>query len=106
MKNLLILLMVPAMLYACNTISKKDTAANSVADTNQLTTVVIKIDGMTCTGCEQTICKAVEGLSGVSNVTASYKDSIATIRYNPDMLTTDKISSKIAEVGYQVKGIQ
>ena len=102
MKKLLLFLSVVSIFAACNSGSEKSTSQEPESDTARLITVVLKVGGMHCTGCEQTICKAVEGLNGVNKVTASYLDSVASVTYDSTLVNSGEISNKIDEVGYTV----
>jgi copper chaperone CopZ len=106
MKKILLLAPVLVFLYACNPTTKKTDLTGTVIDSARVTSVVLKVEGMTCNGCEQTICKAVGQLPGVTEVTASYIDSVATIRYDPGVSAIDEISKKIEEAGYKVLASQ
>jgi copper chaperone CopZ len=102
MKKLFLFLSIMGMLVACSSTDKKAKTSGLIMDTTQLSTIVLKVGGMSCTGCEQTISKAVESLPGVNKATASYTDSVATVVFDPKLVTTEQISNKINEVGYTV----
>jgi len=66
----------------------------------------IKIEGMTCTGCEKTIQKAINTLPGVIDVKASHKDSIATIKVDSNRFNPSDYRNAIEGVGYKMEGIK
>jgi len=103
MKNLFFLIGAFLLVLACNTSGEKIANAENLTETNALVIDTINIIGMTCTGCEQTICKAVGGLKGISSVSASYLDSIAIVEYNPELISIGEIGKEIATVGYTAK---
>jgi copper chaperone CopZ len=102
MKRILLIFTIFGILLACASGSKKTESQAINTDTTMLSTLVLKVGGMHCTGCEQTICKAVEGLNGVNKVNASYLDSVAIVVYDAAQVNSEKISAKINEVGYKV----
>jgi copper chaperone CopZ len=65
--------------------------------------VEVKIEGMTCTGCEQTIQKNVGKLEGIKSVKATFTDGRAVIEYFPSIVDTIKIKDAITGSGYIVK---
>jgi len=65
----------------------------------------IKIEGMTCTACEQTIQRKVGKLEGIKSVTATFSDGRAIIEYFPGKADTLKIKDAISGSGYVVKKI-
>ncbi|MEQ9221182.1 MAG: mercuric transport protein MerTP [Cyclobacteriaceae bacterium] len=60
------------------------------------------IKGMTCTGCEEHVKHAVSSLNGVQEVSASYKDASAQVKYDASIVGLDKIIETINKTGYQV----
>jgi len=73
----------------------KDLGASSLIE--------VKIGGMTCTGCEQTIQKNVGKLEGIKSVKATFTDGRAIIEYFPSVVDTVKIREAITGSGYVVK---
>jgi copper chaperone CopZ len=65
--------------------------------------IEVKIEGMTCTGCEQTIQKNVGKLEGIKSVKATFTDGRAVIEYFPSVADTIKIREAITGSGYVVK---
>ena len=65
-----------------------------------LAEMTLRVKGMTCTGCENTIKSGLEELKGVASVKASHKDSMAIIQYTLNEVTIEQIRDKIKEKGY------
>jgi mercuric ion transport protein len=65
--------------------------------------IEVKIEGMTCTACEQTIQRKVGKLEGIKSVTATFTDGKAVIEYYPGKVDTLKIKDAITGSGYVVK---
>ena len=107
MRNILTVLslVLVLLLTACN--SKKSTTTNSEAtDTKiELQTYNFDVEGMTCTGCEQTIQANVRKLDGIQLVSASHTDKKAVVSFDPDKTDTTAIKQAIVSSGYTVTGI-
>lgn len=67
----------------------------------QTATVELSIEGMTCTGCENTICTNLENLPGVKSVTASHTGGNAIIEYEPGKVDTIKMKETVDGLGYK-----
>ena len=71
-------------------------------DQGEASLIEVKIEGMTCTGCEQTIQRIVGKLEGIKSVTATFTDGRAVIEYYPSTVDTLKINDAITGSGYKV----
>lgn len=60
------------------------------------------IDGMTCTGCEEHIKHAVSEVPGFIEVTASYEEGKATVKFDKTKSTIQDVMAAINETGYTV----
>jgi len=78
--------------------NKKDTAEKGIASL-----IEVNIEGMTCTGCEQTIQRNVGKLEGIKSVKVTFTDGRAIIEYFPTLVDTLKIRDAITGSGYIVK---
>ncbi|MDH5551845.1 MAG: heavy-metal-associated domain-containing protein [Nitrosomonas sp.] len=65
-------------------------------------TTTIKIEGMTCMGCVNSVKKVLEATSGVCRVTVSLDPPQATIQYDADVSNIDLLSETIEEAGFNV----
>jgi copper chaperone CopZ len=63
----------------------------------------VSINGMTCTGCEQTIQTNIGKLEGIKSVKASFTTGNAVIEYFPGIVDSVKIKEAITGSGYKVK---
>ncbi|GHU66484.1 copper chaperone CopZ [Clostridia bacterium] len=63
---------------------------------------IIKVDGMSCEHCVTAITKAVNALSGVSNVKVDLKAKTVTVAYDAGITPLDKIKLEIEDQGYEV----
>jgi Cu+-exporting ATPase len=65
-------------------------------------TVTLKISGMHCAMCAQTIEKALNQKEGVYNAAVNFALETATIEYNPAQISLEGIKKAIRDVGYDV----
>jgi Cu+-exporting ATPase len=68
--------------------------------------VTIKVGGMTCATCVQTVEKALKGLEGVVTATVNLGAERAYVTYNPGLVTLQEMKGAIERAGYQYLGIE
>ncbi len=59
-----------------------------------------RVTGMTCSGCEVGVRRAVKKLDGIEEVEASHEDGTATVTYQADAVTPEEIIEAIEGLGY------
>lgn len=64
---------------------------------------ILKVEGMSCSHCVNTVTKAVGGLEGVSNVEVDLDAKTVTVEYDDDKVSLDNIKEAIEDEGYDVK---
>jgi copper chaperone CopZ len=64
--------------------------------------VSIKVEGMTCEGCENAVTMNVKELEGIKDIKASHADEVVTVSFDSNLVTLEEIKSKITETGYTV----
>jgi len=69
---------------------------------SQVQTTSLKIEGMTCTGCEATVSNAAMGVNGVLEVNTSYENQNATIKFNKEKTNLENIIEAINKTGFTV----
>ena len=62
----------------------------------------LKVNGMSCTGCENAIKRVLKQVQGVGEVVASHKDGTVEVTYEADQATPATFRQKIEGLGYQV----
>lgn len=82
----------------------KPHSTNNTAITNKanIQTIDLKIEGMTCTGCENNVKAAVGGEEGVLECSVSYKNGNAIVKYNSQKISEEEIVNAVNETGYKV----
>ena len=64
--------------------------------------LVIKIEGMMCTGCENRVQNAVKTIDGVEEVIANHNDGTVKVTLNKEV-DEKVIEEKLEDIGYEVK---
>ena len=78
-----------------------------VVNESNVTEARLYIEGMTCTGCEESVNYALKTEEGVISAPSSYKTGIAEVKFDKTKVTPEKLSKAVEEkVGYKVKDIQ
>jgi len=65
---------------------------------------VIKVGGMTCASCVQTVQKALQTIDGVISADVNLSNERAYVTYNPSLVDIKKIRDVIHNAGYQFLG--
>ena len=65
-------------------------------------TIILNIQGMTCTSCEHHIENHLSHLAGVHAVKASFTRAQAMVRYDPALVTVRQIEAELAQMDYPV----
>jgi len=63
----------------------------------------LKVEGMTCSGCENRIEKKLKALSGVNEVIASFNKSMVTVTYDVNVIKIAAIIIAIEKLDYKVR---
>ena len=67
-----------------------------------IATVIIPVEGMTCTTCAHTIEKTVGDMPGVKNATVNFASEKTTVEYEPGKITPEQVAKAINDLGYRV----
>jgi copper chaperone len=62
--------------------------------------ITLKITGMRCGGCVESVDKALKGISGVSNVSVILKEGKAVIDYDPAKTSQKEMVLAVKKVGF------
>jgi copper chaperone CopZ len=97
MKQLLLVLAMALSMAACSPKqAPKEKAAPVFVEAN------LKVEGMSCDGCELTIAKGVNLLAGIDSISANFEDSTAFVRFDSTQTNLQQISKAIEDRGYVV----
>ncbi len=64
--------------------------------------ITMKIDGMTCGGCESSVKAALERLDGVQVLDASFEDGTVELLFEPERVARPDLANAVEEAGYEV----
>ena len=67
-----------------------------------MTQEALKVDGMTCQHCVQTITDTLGKIAGTSTVTVDLDKKEVQVDYNEEETNLQEISDKIVEVGFEL----
>ena len=62
----------------------------------------IKVEGMTCQHCVQTITEALNNITGLNTVNVDLVKKEVRVKFNENETKLKKISDKIVEVGFEL----
>jgi len=65
-------------------------------------TKVLKVKGMSCSHCINSITMAVKALPGIGDLNVNLKTGKVTLEYDPEQSPLDKIKFEIEKQGYGV----
>lgn len=75
---------------------------NQAVNESLIQTVDFKIEGMTCSGCEEHIKYAVSQEPGFIEAEVDYEKGIAKVKYNKSKTNVEKLAKAIDKTGYKV----
>ena len=65
--------------------------------------IILKINGMKCTGCSQRVERALKNTDGIKDASVDLDSREAKISYNKDEISVEQICETITEVGFKVE---
>ncbi len=66
--------------------------------------VTLQVEGMTCTGCEQRLAKALRRVDGVREATADHRTGHVRVRFDPSVTDRAALAAQVHTAGYEVTG--
>lgn len=99
---MLAVLLIPA---CKNQKSTDDENQREPIDSTRLVTVKYSVEGMTCTGCENTINQAVTEIQGVTQVKSSHLEKYTEVTYDTALVQVDMLEKAINGKGYEFRGV-
>ena len=64
----------------------------------------LKVSGMTCGGCIDTVTEALKKVRGVGDVSVSLERGQAVVRFDERVTSPEQLKSAVREAGYGVDG--
>ncbi|MEE4114912.1 MAG: cation transporter [Marinilabiliaceae bacterium] len=106
MKYLSYFLLVSVMLVSCQNKDKKTDETAQADMSVEYVLYEVEIEGMTCTGCEETIESGVTKVEGVGSVEANHTSGNAHIKFVEGKTDTTAVRKVIEASGYKVTGFK
>ena len=109
-KIFIVVIALTFVLIACKTKSESKNEGESGKSTEMninpdaVVLMDVSIQGMTCTGCENTVKSSISELPGVIDVSASFTEGKAIVKLDTSLIKMDKISEAVSSKGYIVTG--
>jgi copper chaperone CopZ len=85
--------------------TENSTTTDLIVNPDALIQMDLNVEGMTCTGCENTINTGVSAIAGVVEVKSSFQDGKTVVKFDSTLTDVTKISQAITDKGYSVKGV-
>ncbi len=78
-----------------------------VMNESNITEAKLYIEGMTCTGCEESVNYTLNSKDGVISATSSYETGIADVKFDKSKVSPEELARAIEdEVGYKVESFE
>jgi copper chaperone CopZ len=78
-----------------------------IVQSDNIVKAKLDIEGMTCTGCEESVDYALRSENGVISATSSYETGIAYVEYDKTKVKPEQLKNAVEEkVGYKVKNVE
>jgi copper chaperone len=68
----------------------------------KMQTEIIKVNGMTCMGCVNSVKNVLEKIAGVSSADVSLEQKQVTVAYDAMTIHADQLKNAIKEAGFEV----
>ena len=65
--------------------------------------IILKINGMKCTGCSQRLEKALKNTDGVQDAVVDFESRESKIVYDARKISTQNIYETVSDVGFEVE---
>ncbi len=67
--------------------------------------ITLQISGMSCSHCEKSVAKAIQGLNGIQNITVSSATGTAVVEFDNTLVSESEIAKAVADTEiYEVTG--
>ncbi len=68
-----------------------------------MASIVFRVSGMKCGGCENQVRETLMACNGVERVTPSHKSATVEVDYNPDLANPEAMARAITDKGFGVE---
>lgn len=88
--------------YYAHVFYPNTTSDTIIVESENVIQAEFKVDGMTCTGCEEHIKHAVSEIPGFIEVSASYEEGKVSVKFDKSKSSLEDVIKVINETGYKV----
>lgn len=105
--SLINLLFIGVVVFVASCAGNPDEKSNSgkaeetTIQQENMQTILLSVEGMTCSGCEIAIENSLIRLEGVSHADASHTEGTATVTFDPGKVNIDNLRKAVEGAGYQ-----
>ena len=64
----------------------------------------LKVKGMSCGHCVQTVTKALQDVPGVAKAQVTLATGLAEVQLNSDQVTVEQLMKAVVDAGYEAEG--
>jgi periplasmic mercuric ion binding protein len=101
----LLLIGVVVLIASCAGNPDEKASSGTTDDTSirqeNVQTIVLTVEGMTCSGCEVAIVNSLTRIEGVSHADASHTEGTASVSFDPDAVNIEDLQKAVEEAGYK-----
>ncbi|GAO30747.1 heavy-metal-associated domain-containing protein [Geofilum rubicundum] len=98
-----VLLLIIPFFWACQGPKTSASQERTAPEPSGTISYTLSVEGMTCTGCENTVKNAVQSVDGVTAVAASFEDELVSVSVT-ETADTAAIRQQIISSGYTPTG--
>jgi copper chaperone CopZ len=88
-------------LVAVGVFSRQEAPPPTSSGEASMKTVIMPIEGMSCTACAARVKKTLTAIAGVSDVEMNLAERNARVRFDPSKLSPDRMVSAVNGLGYR-----
>lgn len=80
---------------------KREAPQNTTTQEVSMKTVIMPVEGMSCSACVGRVKKALTSIDGVANVEVNLADRNARVRFDPSKLSPERLAATVNGLGYR-----
>lgn len=88
---------LPPLLGAC---ANKEPSHETSTQESNMKTVIMPIEGMSCSACAARVRRALTSIDGVADVEVNLAERNARVRFDPSKLSPDRLRAAVNGLGY------
>lgn len=81
-------------------------AEETATEQENMQTILLAVEGMTCSGCEIAVVNSLTRIEGVSHADASHSQGTASVTFDPGTVNVNSLLQAIEGAGYQAVEVE